>query len=682
MCARKACLVAVLLACAAPLLRAQRSERADTLRNVDVVSTRKARELRSTAPLFSLSQESFGRLGVADIGDALRRLPGITLRDYGGAGGMKTVSVRGLGAQNTGVSYDGVALSDCQTGQIDLQRYTLGGIKDLRLVVAGNDDVFLPARNVASAAMIEITPPSFPLVPDTADASRRMRSKVGGGVTLGSWGYTNPVLQFGSAVGERVSVMGMADYVYAENDYPFTLVNGNMTTRERRVNSHMNQWHGEVGVLYRINPRNRMTAKAYYYDNDRQLPGVVHYYTNETDETLRERNAFVQAKWVSTCSDKVSLMMNGKFNWFTSDYHNGRPSGGVASAEYWQREAYGALALLYTPTDWLMLDYSADYIMNNLNSSRSVDSHPVRHSVLQSLSAKASCGRLSVLARGLCSVYLNRGSNIGNSPSTSLGNVDGEAEANESHFAPSISASFQPFGSEQLFLRASWKNIFRMPTFNELYYYHLGNPMLSPERTNQLNVGLSWQSGRGLPLNASLTVDGYLNDVKDKIVAIPFNMFVSRTMNVGKVKILGMDITADVSVPLGVGKKHTLGLTGNYSLQRAKNQSVKGQYYNNQIAYTPVHSGSLTLSWKNPWVNLSFTADGMSERWTTNEHSPSTDIEGFVEFNCSAYRTLRILSVPVTLSASVLNIADKQYCIVARYPMPGRSWKASVIVPL
>ena len=696
------CLVAVLLMFAVPHAKAQQDAIAphvqrdaamsDTLRNVDVVSTQQSRQLKSTAPQYTLSGESFSRLGVTDIGDALHRLPGITLRDYGGAGGMKTVSVRGLGAQNTGVSYDGIALSDCQTGQIDLQRYTLGGIKDLRLTAAGNDDIFLPARNAASAAMLDIAPPSFPLAPHASDAARATRSKVGGGITLGSWGYTNPMLQWGSAVGEKVSVMGVADYIYAENDYPFTLVNGRTKSRERRTNSRMNQWHGEVSALWLVNARNRLSAKVYYYDNDRQLPGIVHYYANDSDEALRERNAFAQAKWVSTCSDKVSLMLNGKFNWFTSDYTNTKSGGGSPSAEYWQREAYGAFALLYTPAEWLMLDYSADYILNTLNSSRAADSRPMRHSVLQSLSAKAQWGRLSLLARGLCSVYLNsqRNNNMSDNTSTNIGTADGERTPNESRLSPSLSASFQPFNGEELFIRASWKNVFRMPTFNELYYYHLGNPTLSPERTSQLNIGLSWQSGEGkkgrsgesVPFTASLTVDGYLNDVKDKIVAIPFNMFVARTMNIGKVKILGMDVTADLSLALGASRRQSIGLTGNYSLQRAKNLSGKGKYYGNQIAYTPVHSGSLTLSWQNPWCNLSLTADGMSERWATNEHSPSTDMEGFVEFSCSAYRTVRIHSVPVTLRASVLNITDKQYCIVARYPMPGRSWKATVIVPL
>ena len=646
-----------------------RADRADTLQNVEVVSTWRGREVRSLSPQYSLTQQHFTRLGVSDIGDALHRLPGVTLRDYGGAGGMKTVSVRGLGAQNTGVSYDGIVLSECQTGQIDLQRYTLNGIQDLRLMVAGNDDVFLPARNVSSAAMLSIrTEAETHPVTQTYGKAQ---------LAVGAWGYTNPMIQWGVPVGKKFSLSGVADYVYAENDYPFTLTNVTLKTRERRTNSRMNQWHGELNACWIPSSRHRLTAKLYYYDNDRQLPGIVHYYTHDNDETLLERNAFLQACWRSTLSDKVSLMVNGKWNWAMSDYHNGTPSGGIGSSTYWQREAYGSAAVLYTPSDWLSLDYSADYVMNNLNSSLSVDSRPRRHSFLQTVVAKAHWNRFSLLARGLYSVYLNDacGNNRGNSPTTSLGAATVETERDEQNFAPSLSASLRLLPYSDLFLRASWKSIFRMPTFNELYYYHLGNPMLSPERTSQWNVGLSWQTAKGSPLDVLLTVDGYLNDVKDKIVAIPYNMFVWRTVNIGKVKVLGLDVTGDVELPLGT--RHTLGLAGNYSLQRAKNRSFQGLFYGYQIAYTPLHSGSATLSWTNPWVNLSTTLGGMSSRWTTNEHTEGTRMDGFVEWSASAYRTFRVFALPLTVRASVLNLTDKQYDIVMHYPMPGRSWKVS-----
>ena len=67
-----------------------------------------ASRVSATAPLHLVDAEAMRRFGIADMADALRRLPGVVLRDYGGAGGMKTVSVRGFGARHTGVSYDGV----------------------------------------------------------------------------------------------------------------------------------------------------------------------------------------------------------------------------------------------------------------------------------------------------------------------------------------------------------------------------------------------------------------------------------------------------------------------------------------------------------------------------------------------------------------------------------------------
>lgn len=643
---------------------------ADTLDNVDVVSSHRVRELESASPQYSLSRENFNRLGVTDISDAIHRLPGITLRDYGGAGGMKTVSVRGLGAQNTGVSYDGIALSDCQTGQIDLQRYTLGNISDLRLAIAGNDDIFLPARNVSSATLLAIT----------TQTENDLASKLHGqaSLTLGSWGYTHPLLQMGTSWRERFALSGTASFVYAENDYPFTLTNVQQQVKERRTNSRMNQWHGETNLLFKVNQRNRLTAKLYYYDNNRQLPGMVHYYTNESHEKLHERNAFVQARWLSFCSDRFTLMANGKFNWASSDYDNGTAGGSMGSATYWQREAYASASMLYTPVDWLSLSYAADYQMNNLNGSLTQASRPYRHSVLQALGAKVAVGRFVFLARGLYAIYLN-GNKAKSSDGVSSMNpnqtVSG-TEPDEANFAPSVSASFQPFANEQLYVRASWKHVFRMPTFNELYYYHLGNPMLSPEQASQYNVGLTWQSGNKSPLRVYLTADAYINNVTDKIVAIPFNMFVWHTVNIGKVRVYGLDATADFSLPLG--RDHILGLNGNYSYQRAKNLSFKGKFYGNQIAYTPQHSGSATLYWSNPWLNLSATASGMSSRWATNEHTAGTKIDGFVELSFSAYRDIRIGTQPFTLRASMLNATNLQYDIVRNYPMPGRSWKLAV----
>ena len=144
---------------------------------------------------------------------------------------------------------------------------------------------------------------------------------------------------------------------------------------------------------------------------------------------------------------------------------------------------------------------------------------------------------------------------------------------------------------------------------------------------------------------------------------------------------VNLDFTADVQWQLKHG--HTVGLTGNYSLQNIQNcTNSASPHYKKQVAYTPQTSFCMTATWQNPWANLSFTVDGMSHRWATNEHADGTRLAGFVEADASLWREFRINKHVVTAQFAVLNIFDRQYDIVAHYPMPGRSWKLTLTFAL
>ena len=58
----------------------------EVLDDITVTDAARRKQLATTAPVRTLDSEAMLRLGVTDIADALHRLPGITLRDYGGAG--------------------------------------------------------------------------------------------------------------------------------------------------------------------------------------------------------------------------------------------------------------------------------------------------------------------------------------------------------------------------------------------------------------------------------------------------------------------------------------------------------------------------------------------------------------------------------------------------------------------
>ena len=628
------------------------SSRVHELEGVTITESRRQHTLTSTAPMHLLDRHDMLTMGVTDMADALHCLPGITLRDYGGAGGMKTVSVRGFGAKHTGVSYDGVMISECQSGEIDLSRYSLNNVDHLTLVVGDNDDIFVPARQASVPAVLNIQ-----TLPHDGDSHLTAVMK------CGSFGYVSPFVRYIQRLSEGLSVSAAAEYTYAENDYPYEIQNVTQTVKDRRTNSRMNSGHGEVNVVWNANAFNRLCGKVYYYDNDRQLPGQVHYYTNLNGETLRDRNALAQMQYQTHNRTGWSLKWHAKYNWTASIYKDSLTPNGFNDASYWQREAYTSAAVLFTPDDCWSLDYSADYSFNNLNgnSGRTVVGRPYRHTVLQSATARYHTSRLTVTGRLLYSLYLND-------------TKEGASARNMRRLSPSLSLSYRVV--DDVFVRASYKNIFRSPTFNESYYFHFGSTDLLPESTNQLNVGATYQHQTSA-FSLQTSLDLYYNKVSDMIVAVPYNMFVWTCINVGKVRVLGADLTANCQ--WAVAPSHTLTLAGNYSYQQAENRTnPESPYYGNQIAYIPCHTGSLSLAWENPWVSLSLHGSGVSSRWANNQHYEGTEIDGYWDTGLTAWHTFRWGQQSLEARLDVKNIFDRQYEIVAYYPMPGRSWQVTI----
>lgn len=627
------------------------------LQEFEVVSERVRKEVTSTAPLFNLTNERMKTMGITDISDALHRLPGINIRDYGGAGGMKTVSVRGFGTTHTGVIYDGIVLSDCQSGKIDLSRYSLDNVGSLSLIVGDNSDIFVPAKASASAASIIISTMS---VPGPQDSLWHLT----GQMRFGSFGTYNPYVKIGKSITPKFSFSAIGEYTHARNDYPFKLKNGILVTRERRNNSMMNSAHGEINTRWRITPASTLDAKVYYYDNNRELPGPVILYNPICHEKLRDRNFFGQLTYKNLSLSKFSFQGLAKFNWDASLYHDedGKYPGGVLDEDYYQREVYVSGSALYVPTDKLAFNYSADYFYNNLTTNQMEVVGPWRHSVLQSFTGKFQNSWLLATARLLWSIYDN-------------GAKAGTSSRDENKLSPSVSASVQPLKDRLFFIRASYKNIFRMPTFNESYYFQMGSTSLRPEDTDQFNLGLTWQyNSTGWLAAIVVTGDGYYNNVKNKIVAIPKNMFQWTMTNLDKARAFGTDITLNST--FNINSDQNIVFSGNYSYQRVQPRThPDNPDYNKQVAYTPIHSGAASISWENPWVDVIVHGTGASDKYGSNTNLSITRIKGYVECGATIMHSFKFKKNTIDLRFDLTNLFNTQYEIIASYPMPGRAWK-------
>lgn len=631
---------------------------------VTVSTTGRSRNVISSAPTQLVTQKLLLSQGVVDLSDALRRFSGVNVRDYGGAGGVKTISVRSLGSQHTAVAYDGITITDAQSGQIDLSRFSLDNIRSLSLTIGDNEDIFLPARTVASAAVLRLQTE----VPDFADKLYRLKAEV----KTGSFGLLNPYLRYDQQLGKRVSLSVNGDYMRADNRYPFRLVNGKYTSTEKRNNNFIETYRAEANITVHTSENGLLQGKAYYYNSFRQLPGPVILYNNVNHEKEIDRNFFTQLHYQTLFGSQWHLQLNGKFNWAYTNYSDegNQYPGGKLNNFYSQREYYASGILMYTPTNHWALAYASDYAYNNFNSNTTAGVRPYRNTLLQTLTVKYQDKHWLLTTRLLASVYEN-------------GAKGGAASMDARRLSPSVSMSWKPLASQDLYLRVAYKDIFRVATFSENYYARYSSRDLKPEIARQYNVGMTYglQQPDSWLSSVSITADGYYNRVTNKIIAVPFNMFFWTMINLGRVDIWGTDVNVDGTVVLGKG--HQLLLSGSYTLQSALNMTDPASpYYKNQIVYTPKSSGSASVAWENPWVNVSLHATFASARYTVEDHKPENCLPGYGEWGLSLYRTFQLKAWQLAARFDGINLGNKQYALVKNYPMPGRSFKFTISVTI
>ena len=631
----------------------------DTLRTAEVTAQRRVAGLTTAVTLQRIDSAAIMQRGITSTADALRRMAGVNLRDYGGAGGLKTVSVRGLGTGHTAVCYDGLAVNDSRQGQIDMGQFSIDHLASIELQTLDYAQLLAPVRNLASAVVNMRTP--WPAATNHhwhGTAALQQAS-------FGTWA-PSVTLNKGWQSGTAINVS--SDYYFALNDYPFTVKNGATTTHLKRINSRMQRVTTEANVLQRLRGNGTITAKAYFYHNYRHLPGMVHYYVNNGTERLLEQTALAQAKWQQQWG-RVTTYVAAKYNWQTSQYTDigGQYPGGALHQNYWQREAYATAGAAMPLATWLQAAYATDYAHASLNNNLPTDHDVSRDTWLQALSLQLHATRWHLTARGIMHCYWNHMRH-------------GTAAANAQRLTPSLTASYLAVRSPLwLYLRAGYKESFRMPTFTESYYYHLGSTSLKPELTRQLSAGLTMQATpnrQWWPLLA-LTADGYYNRVADRIVSVPYNLFVWRTVNMGDVRTAGLDLTLQSTWQ--PARRHALLLAANYTLQHSTDHtSPQLSTWHKQLAYTPVHSGAASLTWQNQWVAVVATLTYASSRWCNNEHIANTSLPAYTECGFALYRTLQLRHSQLTLRADLVNAFDKRYEVIGRYPMPGRSYRLSI----
>lgn len=620
-----------------------------------MVSARKPlSNMTATSPIQIMNKEQMERMGVQEVAEAIKHFSGVSVKDYGGIGGLKTVSVRSLGAQHTGVSYDGIAVSDCQSGQIDISRFSLDNVSLLYLTIGQSDDIYQAAKMFASAGTLNIETLSPAFLQKSYQVTANMKA--------GSFGLVNPSLLYAQRLNKKISISTFADFMRADGNYPFKLWNGNTLIDEKRNNSDITSWRAELNTYLSLTARQDLNLKFYLFDSERGLPGGVVYDNIYAAERLYDRNYFAQVAYENRFSDQWKLKIGSKFNYtWNRDYNN--ESSGITDDRFRQTETYLTATLWGNPIRNLSVSLAQDFAYNDLSTTLKNCQFPERFTYLTALAARYSHSKISVTA-SLLNTYATERVEVG------------EASDGFKRLSPALGVSWKPW-DENLRFRFSYKDIFRVPTFNDLYYLSIGNVNLRPETTKQWNIGATWnRSISSLIEYFSLSVDGYYGNIKDKIVAVP-TMFIWKMMNVGKVETLGIDINMVTELKWSEGWKTDFTTSYNY-MQAQDVTDPASKVWKNQIAYTPKHSGAGSCTMITPWVNVTYNVIYSSKRYTSSYNSADNLMDAYVDHGLSISRKLSFGEHTLRVQLDALNLSNKNYEIVRFYPMPGRNYKLTV----
>ncbi len=603
---------------------------------------------------YTFNREQISAIHPEDVSQVLQKLPGIQIKSYGGLGGFKTFSTRSTGSAHTAVVQDGFSKTNIQTGQINLGTVQTDNLEFLSLTNGSSGNFLNPASaevtgSVLSLGTFECTKPIY---------NFDLRANI----KQGSFNQYDAFLSAKKKLNNHF-IAAMGKYRQADGLYPVRLENGSSTNTIKRSNNDYQDVY--AGLTYGYNDyKNAILFLAKTQQSDQGLPGPVILYGNIPKQRLSNQN------------QELNLSYTRNFN--------------RGEAKFYSKYAYDNTIYVdsgfLNNQGFLRNEFNNQFLQNGITAFKRLRRRVTINSGLElqnsELKSKSIAGEKVSRNHGFGFTGLEYRIKL----ITFYGKVSSQYVVDQSTQKREFFTvnPFLAFGTNKLFTEKLtayfyYKNTFRMPTFNELYYNQIGNKNLEPEKLNQFSATFNYR--KSIVNKSAFTVNSntYYNQVKDQILAIPTkNLFIWSIQNIGRTETIGSDLT--FTLDSRQDKKFKIQNSINITYQHTVDVSSKDSpTYRNQIAYIPLWNGNyqLTLNYKNTGFYASVFYN--SKRYYLNQNVPSNEIEGFVVLDVSIFHSFILKKEQkLKLQMSVKNVTNNSYAYVRSYFMPGTNYLISL----
>jgi len=596
-----------------------------------------------------------------DLGTLLLEVPGANVTRTGGLGAFSTVSLRGSNPDEVRIFVDGVPLNQAVGGAVDLSTLPLGDVERVE-VYRGSAPIAFGESALGGVVAISTR------TPGTAEASAR--------AGVGSFQTTTGDVSGGGTLG-RLRLYAGLHGLRARNDYPTTAstIAGAYAPGERE-NDDLSQVDGVARAALSLPGRRELRAGLIGVWRDQGLAALAVYRATaaraETTRLLAHVDYESRDDLGPSSRLRASLFASEVWDDFSDPLHE---IVGVPTETRDRTRALGARVTADRSLGerlrlTLLGEGRVETFLprNELDTAMPVGYAADRASGIAGLELDARSSRLDLdvlpsarleATRDVRTGRDNFGANLAPSPATTRA-------------LPVLRLGLlRPLGAA-VSLRGNVGYYARVPSFLELYGYTrgvLGNPTLVPERGFNADLGVAARrDGAAGSVAASATAFGAR--VEDLIVWEIYGSQ-SRAENVATARVWGVELELRA-------RRGRLGVTTQATFTDARDEGPVAADHDRQLPNHPRYHGYGRVEWRQPLGGGGFVAVGYVDAdgaagdfWTSSEPLPARLLVG-------AGAALERPSLGLRLVASALDVGDSRVQDVPGYPLPGRSFFATL----
>lgn len=559
------------------------------------------------------------------LGQLIQVYTGGSIKGYGN-GQIATISLRGTGASHTTVFWEGINLQSASLGQVDFS--TLPNWFFNHIEIHKGPTVSANIGAASSGGTVRLN-------------AHELNNYSQVGASIGSYGEQQQYVLSNHVTKKWQHRLG-ASYQQAKNNF-YISENGTY------------QKHGEVFQTQvlgshktQLGTRSSLKLAYWYNNNHRNIPNTIGQLENEAN--IDGESFKMSATWKYYQKSWSSQLTTG-FVWDELGYADPEISLLSNTSSNTLQNNWTAKGIIKKSIQWQYVAQHQYYAVQSTGYQKTEK----QHRSYTGLSLKYAT-RKHEFSSGL-GIHIVE--NVSLIP------------------LPSFEYVFVPNKQWQVFLKSA--RVFKLPSFNDLYWYPLGNPLLKPEDgwTSELGVSKLITQQH---LQFKTTVNAFYGDINNWIIWLPNGNSWSPE---NKQQVINQGLEGSIELTTKLNKvDFTLIANSNYIVSR--NQQAKfdnDKSVGKQLIYVPFQTSNVLLKTAYKNTQLFCQLQHLGGRYITSDNSaylPATDLIDVGVSRLFSWKQHQSLRFSIKLN----NLFNTSYQLVKGRPMMGRNFAINLIYNL